>query len=51
MTYQQFIICVFFNLEDRIVCPSISFDFAMKFIVDKNNQISIRSKKNYFFWP
>lgn len=51
MTHQQFIICVFFNLEYRIVCPSISFDLLWNLLLIKTIRFPLEAKKNYFFLP
>lgn len=52
MTHQQFIICVFFNLGYRIVCPSISFDLLWNLLLIKTIRFPLEAKKNiyYFFF-
>ena len=44
MTHQQFIICVFFNLEYRIVCPSISFDLLWNLLLIKTIRFPLEAK-------
>lgn len=54
MTHQQFIICVFFNLEYRIVCPSISFDLLWNLLLIKTIRFPLEAKKIiylYIFLP
>lgn len=50
MTYQQFIICVFFNLEYQIVCPSISFDLLWNLLLIKTIRFSLETKKLLLFF-
>lgn len=49
MTHQQFIICVFFNLEYRIVCPSISFDLLWNLLLIKTIRFPLEAKNSFFF--
>lgn len=48
MTHQQFIICVFFNLEYRIVCPSISFDLRWNLLLIKTIRFPLEAKICFF---
>lgn len=49
MTHQQFIICVFFNLEYQIVCPSISFDLLWNLLLIKTIRFPLEAKNIYIF--
>lgn len=49
MTHQQFIICVFFNLEYQIVCPSISFDLLWNLLLIKTIRFPLDAKNSFFF--
>lgn len=50
MTHQQFIICVFFNLEYRIVCPSISFDLLRNLLLIKTIRFPLEAKNIIIFF-
>lgn len=50
MTHQRFIICVFFNLEYRNVCPSISFDLLWNLLLIKTISFPLEGEKLLFFF-